>query len=153
MKWTFFNAIIKYVKPFFNAKFFLIPHLIWEDITLTLGSLTRRFYNHLSSYFSPIYVDVPILSSIFLLHFLPSFILPSFSLTAYALVGLLPPSLALLPFFSSNPPFLTFTVFFTFLNPSLHLPGHFPAPISLSSLHTFPASFFSTPSVLLLLCL
>lgn len=74
------------------------------------------------------------------------FLLPSFSLTSYALVRLLPPSLSLLPHFFPFRSSLSHLhcLFFTFLNPSLHLSGHFPAPISLSppftlSLHpSFP---------------
>lgn len=71
------------------------------------------------------------------------FLLLSFSLTSYALVRLLPPSLSLLPlFFSSDPLFLTFTVFFSpFLIPLFIFLDIFPlrshslSPLFTLSLH------------------
>jgi len=69
------------------------------------------------------------------------------SLTSYVLVRLLPPSLSIYRFFP-DPLFLTFTVlFFTYRNPSLHLPGHFPVPISLSLSLSLLSSHF--PCILL----
>ncbi len=132
------------------ARFFLIglPHLIWEDITLTLGSLTRSFT-----------IIYPALFRVFM--WTCQFCLPFFFYTSSRL-SLSPPtpllgsSILHSPFylFSSDPLFLTFTVFFSpFLIPLFIFLDTFPLPsrsppftLSLHPSFPPPPSFFSSVS-------